>query len=210
MNVMQQHFGMVRHVLSETPRFKRHSGKYVQDNAVSQSLGMLFFTSFYFIGFSIRWLPTHLLLPLTAFIGIPFGLSKLLIVLRKPRYAIEIVRYSDLIYYLTDRDTESERYIYAFDTITVDSIEDTMPYVTIRGDKYFIWINGEFSANLKKGKIVSIETYEKKMPIPFAEQGRQKITCSDGEIILHCYRRKRPSIVHIDNDLKISPKFSLW
>lgn len=204
MNVMQQHFGMIRHVLSETPRFKQYNGKYVQDNAVSQSIGMLCFTTFYFIGYTVRWLPTHLLLPITALVAIPFGLSKLGIVLRKPRYAIEIEKHSDLIYYLTDKDTETERYLYSFDTIIVDAIEDTMPYVTVNGNKYIIWINGEFAVNLKTGRILEVESYQKRFPIPFIKQGRQKIVCSDCEIILHSYRRKSPLIDYKADKFAIS------
>ncbi len=200
MNVMQQHFGMIRHVLSETPRFKQHSGKYVQDNAISQSLGMLCYTLFYFVGYSVRWLPYTVLLPITIFFAIPFGLSKLSIILRKPRFAIELEKHSDLIYYLTDKDTENERYLYSFDTAIVDAIEDTRPYVTVKDNKYMVWINGDFAISIKSGKIVNIEDYQRKIPIPFAKQGEQKIICTDGVIVLYCYRRKMPLLEKIDDN----------
>jgi len=203
MNVTQQHFGMIRHVLSETPRFRQHSGKYVQDNAISQSISMLLFTSGYLMGFFTRHTPELLLLIFTFLIGIPFTQAKLGIVLRKPRYALEVKRYSDVIYYLIDRGTSSERYLYSFDIINVDAVEDTMPYITVHDDKYMIWVNGETIINFKKGDNIEIKPYHKNFPFPFAEKGRQRIICADDDIIIHCYRKAVPVIEYSDNKITL-------
>jgi hypothetical protein len=203
MNVTQQHFGMIRHVLSETPRFKQHCGKYVQDNAISQSISMLLFTSGYLMGFLTRHISELSLLIITGIIGIPFAMSKLGIVLSKPRYALEVKRYSDVVYYLIDRGTVSERYLYSFDIINVDAIEDTMPYVTIHDDKYMIWINGETIITFKKGNNIEIKPYHKNFPLPFAEKGKQKILCADDDIVIHCYRKAIPVIEYNENKITL-------
>lgn len=203
MNVTQQHFGMIRHVLSETPRFKQHCGKYVQDNAISQSISMLLFTSGYLMGFFTRHTPELLLLMITSIIGIPFAMAKLGIVLSKPRYALEVKRYSDVIHYLIDRGTVSERYLYSFDIINVDAVEDTMPYITVHEDKYMIWVNGETIITFKKGNNIEIKPYHRNFPLPFAEKGRQKILYADGDVIIHCYRKVVPLIEYSENKITL-------